>query len=298
MSGKWIEIVELRFDGERFSGHALPLDALNELIEYQGIITKTAIELFKKKHPERERISRNFEQSTVLRFTHIGEGSAAIPLEAYFEDDVQLNAFEKEPIVEAVELTGKTVASIQNNKALPDDLPRNVIPLFGRFGSTLKDNERIHIHPRHAKAVEYNSAVRACILEYAEKGYEDTVDVIGMVGAADVVNRTFHLYQAENIKFPVVFPPEAEEVVTTALKEHRFKKLAIKGWGEYAADGTLKKIVRLDELEEVGQELIVQDNAGSIVDELLSLVADVPDEELRKLPKDFSSNHDKYLYNR
>ncbi|MFH0988676.1 MAG: hypothetical protein V1799_01530 [bacterium] len=298
MAGKWIEIVELRLEGQRFEGHALTLDVLSELIEYQSLVTKTAVELYKRKHPERERIPRNFEQRTILRFTHIGDGSAVLPLEAYFEDGVQLEVFEEEPVVEAVELTGRTIECLQQDSPLPENLPKNIIPLFGKLGSTLRENEKLHIHPSKSKAVEYTPEVRARILKFAEKSFEDIVDIVGMVGAADVVHNSFQLYKGEGINFPVAFPVEAEETVTTALKEHRSKKLRVRGWGEFNPDGTLKKIVRVDSLEETSDENQLSIEAPSIVDELLSLVADIPEEEIKKLPKDFSSSHDKYLYNR
>ena len=141
MPGKWKEIVELKLEGQRFEGHALTLDVLSELIEYQNLVTKTAVELYKRKHPERKYLPHHFEQQTILRFTHIGDGSATLPLEAYFEDGVQMNAFETGPVVEAVELTGKTIECLQQDSPLPENLPKNIIPLFGKLGATLKENE-------------------------------------------------------------------------------------------------------------------------------------------------------------
>ena len=41
MTGKWKEVVRLRFKGERFRDHALDLSALGDLSQFQKIVAET-----------------------------------------------------------------------------------------------------------------------------------------------------------------------------------------------------------------------------------------------------------------
>ena len=62
MDGKWKEVTRLTFKGERFRDHALDLQALNELSQFQKIVGETAKTLWRIANPDRERLPSHFEQ--------------------------------------------------------------------------------------------------------------------------------------------------------------------------------------------------------------------------------------------
>ena len=298
MNGEWVKIVDLVLDGERFKDHSVTLNALEELIEYQNLITQTAIELFKRQNPNYKRLPDNFKEKTILRFSKINPGSASFPLEAYFENGEQHELFKDNPITEAVSLTAKTIESLSNGKSLPETLPKNVIPIFSRLGQTLREGEKIKIKPSNTEKIfDFTPEVRSQLISFSEKSYVDKIDLVGNVGAADVIHQTFQLYINEKKNYTIEFSSELEETITTALKEHRYKKLHVVGMGEYYPDGTLKKILSLDRLQELNN-IYESKNSFAIIDKILKIMETVPETELNVLPKDFSSNHDFYLTQR
>ncbi len=54
MAGKWKEVVKLSFKGERFRDHALDLQALSELSQFQKMVAETAKTLWRAANPNRE----------------------------------------------------------------------------------------------------------------------------------------------------------------------------------------------------------------------------------------------------
>ena len=53
-----IDLATLRFDGERFKGHALDVECTQELIIYRNLIVECAKELWRRKHPDRINLQR------------------------------------------------------------------------------------------------------------------------------------------------------------------------------------------------------------------------------------------------
>lgn len=63
-----IELASLRFHGKRFEGHALDVECTQELIAYRNLIVECAKELWRRKHPDRVRLPRGFEEDFRLQF--------------------------------------------------------------------------------------------------------------------------------------------------------------------------------------------------------------------------------------
>ena len=83
MPGLWKEIVKLNFKGKRFEDHALDRSALEEICQYLKIVTETAKELWRAEHTDRERLPKNFEESTRLCLRNIAVGSTLAELGTY-----------------------------------------------------------------------------------------------------------------------------------------------------------------------------------------------------------------------
>jgi hypothetical protein len=74
------ELTTLSFVGPRFEDHGLELDVLSELIAYKRLLLETAKELWRRKHPDRERLPRGYEEQWEVKFYGLQEGSTAVPL--------------------------------------------------------------------------------------------------------------------------------------------------------------------------------------------------------------------------
>src|SRR5438093_12103620 len=66
------------FKGERFENHSLDLDVLPDLYAYKELLVATAKELWRRHHPDRQGLPKNFEDSLCLKFTQ--EDSVAVPI--------------------------------------------------------------------------------------------------------------------------------------------------------------------------------------------------------------------------
>ena len=136
MLKKQYKLVTHTFRGDRFDDHGLDVDVLPELIAYKTILVETAKELWRRNHPDRQRLPKNFEDSLSLKFYEIIPGSAAVPLMREIELQEGLLPFEPLPdeLDEAVVLVSDSIESVSKDKPLPQTFPKNIIPLFSEYG--------------------------------------------------------------------------------------------------------------------------------------------------------------------
>ncbi|MEX0718423.1 MAG: hypothetical protein WD066_17645 [Planctomycetaceae bacterium] len=301
MSGKWIEAVRLSFKGARFRDHALDLTALGELAHFQKLIAETAKELWKAAHPTRERLPAHFEERTRLCLRRIQPGSATTPMEVYIEESAELELFEPEPfrdLTNAVDLAYRVYAATAADAELPDELPREMVADYARWGETLAADEAIEIRPvGRERGVLITDEVRRRLAARIDKPYEDPVDLVGDVLEANVRQGKCQLWPDGGHAVTVSFTESQEAEVTTALKEHKSLKLRVRGRGEFLPGGRLQRIFDVDQLSIVAPAQADYDrSARPIEDVIAEIVADVPPEVWEALPEDLSDNLDHYLY--
>ena len=132
--------------------------------------------------------------------------------------------------------------------------------------------------------------------KYVETPHEDYVEISGEVFEADVKKGRFQLWSGEDTAVTVIFTPEQEYRVTTALKEHKTARMYVKGSGEYSPQGKLLRVLHVDELRLTTSETHYDKSACPIEDLLEELAMEIPQEEWDKLPSDLNDNLDHYLY--
>ncbi|MCP4456787.1 MAG: hypothetical protein GY816_01975 [Cytophagales bacterium] len=135
----------MSFKGPSFEDHGIELNVLTELIQYKRILIETAKELWRKRHPERERLPKGFEEIVRIKFYEICASSAAIPLyrEIEYKDNQILFDFEAEDeLFDAANLIESGFDSINSDDPLPAEFPKNVTSDnvgFERQGSLLME---------------------------------------------------------------------------------------------------------------------------------------------------------------
>jgi hypothetical protein len=115
------QLVTHTFKGKRFEDHGLDLDVLPDLYAYKELLAGTAKELWKRHHPDRHRLPKNFEDSLCLKFFDILEGSVAVPIFREIETVGQ----PVKPIREVIEEIGAAVPVAEWDK-VPADGARNL----------------------------------------------------------------------------------------------------------------------------------------------------------------------------
>jgi hypothetical protein len=127
MSTPTIPLASLRFDGERFADHALDVDCVGELASYKRLVLECAKELWRRAHPDYERLPKGFEERLSLRFSEVTAGSAVVPLRRVVAQEQPSLDFDDE-FDHAAALIDEAITAADGDDLLPAELPRNVIP--------------------------------------------------------------------------------------------------------------------------------------------------------------------------
>lgn len=302
MEKRRYQLVTQKFTGARFEDHGLDIDVLPELIAYKKLLVETAKEIWWRKHPERERIQRNFEASLRLKFYRLGDGSVAVPLMREIDvDEGMLNfPLPHDELDEAVNLVEAAMAAGSADAPLPDSFPKNVIPLFDQLGRTLEPDEGIEFDPPESdptrRRVIYTPLTRSRIMERATGEFTDRVVLSGEVRAADLDGSSFVLRRTDGVKIPGKFSPEHEDRIIEALKEHESCSVAIEGLATFHADGQFKRIESITELHVVPKEGMPYANEAKPIWEIAGEIArEVPVEDWDNVPEDGAVRLDHYL---
>ena len=126
---------------------------------------------------------------------------------------------------------------------------------------------------------------------------EEAVEIIGTVTMVRVIDPrvAWICFDGQEIEAP--FKPEDEDIITSALKQHATVKVRLQGRGRFSPGGKIRKITQVDSVSLLSGEKTSLDPPGrSIFDIIDEIIKDLPEEELRKLPRDGSINHDHYIY--
>ncbi len=286
--------------GKRFDDHGLDLDVLPDLFAYKELLVETAKALWRRSHPDRKNLPKNFEDGLSLKFFAIKRGSAAVPIMREYESEEQADFWKQQPADEldrAVDLVNETIVAANNSQPLPEELPKNILPLFGNYGKGLRDDESVELKSgRTHTPATYTRKAQGELLARVTTVYADKVDYTGEVRAVDL-GGTFTLKLDDGSKVPGRFSDDQEAVVTRALKEHASLRLRVKGTAEFQPDGKLKSIVSVSELavHHVG-EVSFDPTARPIWEIIEEIGAAVPAEAWDNVPTDGAQNLDHYLY--
>lgn len=295
------EMSTLRFDGERFNGHALDVECTQELIAYRNLVLECAKSLWRVKYPNRSNLPKGFEKGFRLQFNRLEDGSALVPLQRVRTADVQADLDLTDEFDEAVGLIDQAIRAANDEDLLPVGLPSNVIPLFRDFGKTLRDDEVLFTRGRGSESeAPYTAKARQRLAEWIEPSYEDIVSVSGEVRMANVGPGRFAL-QVDCAGGQAViegkFSPEDESKVLEALRQHRSARLQVKGLGEFGtSDRLLKRFSRIDQVDFVQEEIGYDESVAPIWEQLNSIGQKAPSSAWETVPTDLSVRLDEIVY--
>ncbi len=293
------ELVKHVFKGGRFDDHGIDLDVLPDLLAYKNLLVETAKELWRSKHPGRERLPRNFEESLVVKFYEVEPGSAIIPLVHEYEADDQTSLIENDnELEEAVELVAETAEAAYHDRPIPNQFPTRLLPWFEGYGKTLREGEYYELQTKkRTTPARYDAVVRERLVNWSASTYEDAIDLIGTVTMADISRPRMAITLKDGKKVDAPFKIEDEETVLTALSKHSSARLRLKGRGQFSKTGALMKITATDGIGILpAGELKYDETVKPIWQVFEEIVKTIPADELAKIPTDASENLDHYLY--
>lgn len=177
--------IQLRYVGRRFEGAKLPLEILVDLPAFRDLLVAYAKQLWKDKHADRQRVPKGFEQSLNFDLVQIREGSA-IPKLSWDRDSAQhlLPGFANELHGVVTGAFNEVVALVA--KAANDEFPKALSPehvrALNRFGSALRDDERIEFlntDDGHGNVIYLDSARRKSIITKVRETYLSRYEGVG-----------------------------------------------------------------------------------------------------------------------
>lgn len=150
-------------EGARFEDHTVPLELFKDFSALQEMLIEVAKWEFRKSHPNRERIPRNFTNGLDLHLEAVEEGSAILKISLVFASlfpASNLSYFEqaKTDIVAAV-------AAVEAGRA--PSLPPRYLNYFDRFGRGLRSGESISFQNGEGRAT-LTPETRKQLMRYAE----------------------------------------------------------------------------------------------------------------------------------
>jgi hypothetical protein len=230
----------------------------------------------------------------------IEEGSAVAPLEVYVEEPPQGELWEPEPkeAADAIALAYKVLDAVEQDRPLPEGFPAELVPEYTEWGRTLGPGEEVELEPSGThRAVRVTSRNRERLATFLEAPHGASLELVGEVLEADVRQRRFQLWLDARTSVTVIFTEAQEDLVTSALKEHRSVRMSVRGRGEVSPEGRPIRFTHVEDLRLLrGDTEEAAKDAPAIEDELRRLAAQVPPEQWARLPTDLSSQIDHYLY--
>jgi len=210
----------------------------------RDLVLAVAKGLFQEGNPERQRLPKGFEAGFRLVLERVDSGSA-VPFVSRVFDDPGMNllfptAATPDLFDRARDVVERGIAAAANGKPLPKELTKEILARFNAFGRTLAEDESIVVaQPGKRDGAIYDRAVRRKLVLQAQATYEDDVNLLGEVRAADkdAEGCPSHLgrSQAGGAHPSAVLPVGVALACEAAL-------VRVRGTGLYDADSTLLKV--------------------------------------------------------
>lgn len=251
-----IDFLRPRLVGDRFDGHAIPLEVLKDFSVLEDLIIEVAKWHYRKEHESRKRIPKGFKEQVSLDVVSIEEGSAipkivlsvATTFGMLFPNDFR-DYFEmaKESIITAVDSA---------NKGLPvTGLTDSHLAYFDRIGRSLREGESIELnYPETSKLARIDQETRKILTLSAKtaKGYTSELKVRGTIFAVDNLEQTFSLQLRDGKKIGAPMQQEHQEMIVDALRPgFSGKKYFVDGIARYDRNQKLIEFAYIKELSPI-----------------------------------------------
>ncbi|MCC5839997.1 MAG: hypothetical protein JJT96_07725 [Opitutales bacterium] len=240
-----------RLVGERFKGHAVPLEVLKDLAALDEIIKVTAKWKFLLAHPDRKRVPRGFTEEISLRVIDIEPGSA-IPKIMLFALGGQLFSPHQTYFEDARDSVLSAIEAAAHGGTITEHLPESILPHFDPLGRSLREDEAIEFRPSDAEhPARLDKTVRRKLLLASSQTQEYTDEVVlrGTIPAADQERRTFELQLINGQKIPGPMEAYHWETLLEAFNGFRDNvRVSISGIAQFSRANKLQRIETIEEI--------------------------------------------------
>lgn len=246
-------IRDFKFDGGRYTrGAGMPLDSIDELRRLQTLLSSVARELFLEDHPGRERVSKKFRESILLRLVALEPGSVATVMTRPHGGDLSLDVPDTSYFQRSLEILAESVESLEADEVLPVVFPAASIPDFLQLGRSFRNTEALKLR-RAEEWVAYGRKSRKVLQRIASVSeIESEVTLLGQVrGLNSEPSATFAFQRSGN---GTLLTGKFEESLWDALhhflgQDDRAPLVSISAVVSQDTDGRPQSIVELQSIE-------------------------------------------------
>ena len=241
-----------RLVGERFNGHAIPLEVLKDLSVLEEMVIEVAKWRFLQEHQDRHRTPRGFTDGISLKVTAIEDGSAVPKIALCFTAATMLMSPYQSYFERARDNIIDAIDAAEHDEVIAGHLPDNLLSYFDPLGRNLREGERIEFRPEnHDRPACLDKSTRRKLVLASSKVQELTEEVVlrGAVPEADQAKMTFELQVISGPKVTVNMRDQHLANVLKAFAEYRDgTRVMLKGVGSYNRLEKLQSVVSVDQI--------------------------------------------------
>jgi len=259
-----------RLVGERFDGHAIPLEVLKDLAVLEEMVVEVAKWCYLQDHQERQRVPRGFTDGISLKLTAVDEGSAVPVLEAFPARPELLPTGAEAYFDRARDAIIMAIDAAEHDQPITEHLPDSLLGYFDRLGRSLRDDELIEFAPeRTDRPARLNRNTRRKLLLTSSQVRELTeeVQLRGAIPEADQAKMSFDL---QIIGGPRVSAPIAAHHLSPVLEAFNGYaqgiRVIVQGIGRFNRHNRIQSIESIEHIS-----VLDANDVGARLDELRTL---------------------------
>lgn len=226
--------LEIRYEGDRFSSHAIPLSLIDDLKSINAMILDVACEIYRDKH-KTKCVPKKFREEYGLSLRGVTKGSAVASLVATTSEQKRLFGTEGDECIDKA--ISEVMACISGGSSAYNSI---ILPRVRTMGSSLKEDESMNFIHGDTVAV-YNQKIRRNLIGAVEP-IETRELIYGKITEVDGDRGSFKLSivpekSTKRVDFDLdVLPNNSELEIGTMLGT----KIIVNGTFEEKGDGTKK----------------------------------------------------------
>lgn len=180
-----VKEIKLRYVGTRFHEARMPVDVLPDLPAFRDLLAALVKDEWRRENARRQRLPKGFDRSFTFDLRSIGEGSA-IPKIEWNRNIAQESLLGMADYLESLAEVAMTrlldIVDGSGKDRMPRSLPSDAIRALNKFGSSLRDDERIEFQGSsddQNNVVYLDAERRKRLITHVKETYNVRVEGVG-----------------------------------------------------------------------------------------------------------------------
>jgi hypothetical protein len=235
--------LEPRLIGDRFQGHAIPLEFLKDFAVLEELITEVAKWKFMQGHSGRKRAPPRFTDGIALKLTGIEDGSARLVIDLLVGASSLFPVGHESYFEEARDAVINAIGAAEQSRSITEHLSEEMLSYFDRFGRSLRNGEAIEFTTANIPVpVRLTRETRRKLVASSKiKELTEEHTVRGAVPAVDRGRMTFEIQLEDGRKVHSPVDAQHLDTILKALIEYESgTRILLQGVARYDRNGRLQ----------------------------------------------------------